>query len=189
MKCIVGLGNPGQKYQKTRHNIGFIVIDEYLRKTGNKAKFDAKFNAEVALINQGGEKFILVKPSTFMNLSGEAILKILSYYSIDTNDLLVIVDDVNLETGKIRLRELGGHGGHNGLRNIVGLLHTEQFKRVRIGIDNNPSIPLDQYVLGQFSEDELITLHLSVKKTIEIIDLFISNKSFKDIMTLYNTQT
>lgn len=189
MKLVVGLGNPGLKYKKTRHNIGFIVIDEYLKKTDEQAKFDAKFNAEVASINLGSEKVLFVKPSTFMNLSGESISKLMKYFDIDIKDLLVIVDDVNLETGKLRLRELGGHGGHNGLRNIIGLLHTEDFKRIRIGVDNDTRLPLDQYVLGQFNEDEIIKLQKTVKDSLEIIDLFIKEVSFKDIMTKYNTQT
>jgi PTH1 family peptidyl-tRNA hydrolase len=189
MKVIVGLGNPGQKYQKTRHNIGFMVIDQYLDRLKEKAKLDVKFNAEVALINQLGQKIMFVKPSTYMNLSGEAISKIMKYYDVDIEDLLIFVDDVNLPTSKLRLRETGGHGGHNGLRNIIGLLHDEAFKRVRIGIDNNVSMALDQYVLGQFSEDEMITLQKAIKLSMDIIDDFIQNKPFKDIMTKYNTQT
>ncbi len=189
MKLVVGLGNPGQKYQKTRHNIGFMVIDEMLKILGTQAKFDAKFNAEVSMTNVDGEKLILAKPSTFMNLSGETIAKLIKYYNIDLEDVLVIVDDVNLETGKLRLREAGGHGGHNGLRNIIGLLHTEAFKRVRIGIDNNQVLPLDQYVLGQFTSDQMIVLQKSIQFSTEIIDLFIHNVSFSDIMTKYNTQT
>jgi PTH1 family peptidyl-tRNA hydrolase len=189
MKLIVGLGNPGVKYQKTRHNVGFMVIDEILKKTGQKARFDSKFNAEISLINLNGIKFCLAKPSTFMNLSGEAISKLMKYYEVDMEDLLIIVDDVNLETGKIRVRELGGHGGHNGLRNIIGLLHTEDFKRVRIGVDNNPSMALDQYVLGQFSEDQFISLHKAIQDSVDLVEAFVNEISFKDIMTKYNTQT
>jgi peptidyl-tRNA hydrolase, PTH1 family len=189
MKLVVGLGNPGLKYQKTRHNVGFMVIDQVLKMIGQQAKFDSKFNAEILVTNIKGEKVILAKPSTFMNLSGEAISKLMKYYDVHMEDLLIIVDDVNLETGRLRLRELGGHGGHNGLRNIIGLLHDESFKRVRIGIDQNNSIPLDQYVLGQFSKEQLITLQNTILLTTEIIDLFIQNVSFTDIMTKYNTQT
>ena len=189
MKLVVGLGNPGLKYQKTRHNIGFMVIDEVLRIIGEQSKFDSKFNAEVAIININGQKVCFAKPSTFMNLSGEAISKIMKYYDIQVEELLVIVDDVNLETGKLRLRETGGHGGHNGLRNIIGLIHTENFKRVRIGVDNNPVMPLDQYVLGQFTQDQLSILHRSIQFTTEIINQFIQDVSYKDIMTKYNTQT
>lgn len=189
MKLIIGLGNPGQKYQKTRHNIGFMVIDEILKKADYKAKFDPKFNAEIALLTVDGFKICIAKPSTFMNLSGEAISKIMKYYQIDIEDILVVVDDVNLQLGKLRIREIGGHGGHNGLRNIIGLLHSENFKRVRIGIDNQPHIPLDQYVLGQFTEDELISLQQSISSTVNLIEAFIHEDPFKDIMTKYNTQT
>ncbi len=189
MKLVIGLGNPGLKYQKTRHNIGFMIIDEILRILGEQAKFDSKFNAEILITQLNGEKIILAKPSTFMNLSGEAILKLIKYYDIDVMDILIIVDDVNLETGKLRLRESGGHGGHNGLRNVIGLLHTEDFKRVRIGIDNHTTIPLDQYVLGQFTQDQLITLQKAIKFSTEIIELFVQNVPFTDIMTKYNTQT
>ncbi|MDY0074575.1 MAG: aminoacyl-tRNA hydrolase [Acholeplasmataceae bacterium] len=187
MKLIVGLGNPGLKYQKTRHNIGFMVIDEILKDAGLQARFDSKFNAEIAILNVEGEKVCLAKPSTFMNLSGEAISKLMHYYDINIEDLLVIVDDVNLETGKLRLRETGGHGGHNGLRNIIGLLHTEAFKRIRIGIDNQPNIPLDQYVLGQFTQNQMIVLQQAILQSKEIVDQFVQNISYKDIMTKYNT--
>lgn len=187
MKLVVGLGNPGLKYQKTRHNVGFMVIDEILKEAGVSARFDAKFNAEVAVLNVQGKKLCLAKPSTFMNLSGEAISKIMNYYDIPMEDLLVIVDDVNLETGKLRLRETGGHGGHNGLRNIIGLLHSENFKRVRIGVDNNPNIPLDQYVLGQFSSDQFITLSKAIMHSKTIIEMFVEGVSYKDIMTKFNT--
>ncbi len=189
MKLIVGLGNPGLKYQKTRHNIGFMVIDEVLKMMSVQARFDAKFNAEVAQVLIEGKKVMLVKPSTFMNVSGEAVSKLMNYYDVSIDDILVIVDDINLDTGKLRLREAGGHGGHNGLRNMIGLLHSEQFKRVRIGISNQPHIPLDQYVLGQFTTDELITMQKAIKLSTEIIELFSKDMPFKDIMTKYNTQT
>lgn len=189
MKLIVGLGNPGQKYAKTRHNIGYHVIDAYLEKSKEKIKFDPKLNAEIVCVNQLGHKYCLAKPTTYMNLSGEAVTKIMKYYDIDIEDLLIIVDDINLQTGKIRLRELGGHGGHNGLRNIIGLLKSENFKRVRIGVDNNPSIELDQHVLGKFREDEWISIYPAIQQSMEIIELFVHNKPFKDIMSIYNTQT
>lgn len=187
MKLVVGLGNPGLKYQKTRHNIGFMVIDEILKEVGASPRFDAKFNAEVAILNVSGNKVCLAKPSTFMNLSGEAITKLMNYFDIPLDDLLVIVDDVNLETGKLRLRETGGHGGHNGLRNIIGLVHSENFKRIRIGVDNNPNIPLDQYVLGQLTSDQMITLSKSLVHSKKIVEMFIEDVPFKDIMTKFNT--
>jgi PTH1 family peptidyl-tRNA hydrolase len=163
-----------------------MVIDEILKDIGTTARFDAKFNAEVAILNVAGEKVCLAKPSTFMNLSGEAITKLMRYYDIPIDDLLVIVDDVNLSTGKLRLRETGGHGGHNGLRNIIGLLHSEEFKRVRIGVDNNTNMPLDQYVLGQFTPDQLIILSKALMQGKSIVEMFVEGISYKDIMTKFN---
>jgi PTH1 family peptidyl-tRNA hydrolase len=189
MKLIIGLGNPGSKYQKTRHNIGFMVIDDFLAKFQGSAKYDVKFNAEIAQMMMHGEKVFLMKPSTYMNLSGEAILKFINYYNLEMDDMLVFVDDVNLPSGKLRLRETGGHGGHNGLRNIIGLLKSEDFKRVRIGIDNNPSMPLDSYVLGQFTEHEMASLNQAIYLSTKIVEDFINQMPFKDIMTKYNTQT
>ncbi|MDD3067313.1 MAG: aminoacyl-tRNA hydrolase [Acholeplasmataceae bacterium] len=189
MKLIIGLGNPGSKYQKTRHNIGFMVIDDFIKKHQISLKFDAKFNAETAQFSINGEKVYVMKPSTYMNLSGEAVLKFVNYYQIDLENMLVFVDDINLPTGKLRLRETGGHGGHNGLRNIIGLLKTEDFKRVRIGIDNNPMMALDSYVLGQFNETELASLGKTIEISTKIIEDFVNCMPYKDIMTKYNTQT
>ena len=189
MKLVVGLGNPGSKYQKTRHNIGFMIIDRVISKHSCVMKFDAKFNAEICQLKVNSEKVFMMKPSTYMNLSGEAISKVMKYYDISSDDLLVFVDDVNLPTGKIRLRETGGHGGHNGLKNIIGLLKTEDFKRVRIGISLNNTMPLDSYVLGQFTETEMAILNQSIDIASLIIEDFLMQLSFKDIMTKYNTQT
>jgi PTH1 family peptidyl-tRNA hydrolase len=189
MKCIVGLGNPGPKYQNTRHNIGYLVLDELAKKLGLSFKFDAKFNAEVAIGSYEGVRSCFIKPSTYMNLSGEAIQKIMKYYAVPIEELLVIVDDIHLETGKLRLREKGGHGGHNGLRNIIGLLQDNEFKRVRIGIDHYGKIPLDHYVLGKFDKEQEIPISHAIKHSVDIVLLFLKAIPFKDIMTQYNTQT
>jgi PTH1 family peptidyl-tRNA hydrolase len=189
MKLIVGLGNPGPKYQQTRHNVGFLVIDELLNRLNTTTKFDAKFNAEIVITSVSNQKVCLVKPTTYMNLSGEAISKVMKYYDVDINDLLVIVDDINLVTGKLRLREQGSHGGHNGLRSIIGLIHNEAFKRIRIGIDSQGQIPLDQYVLGKFNQDQNILIGIAVKHAADAVLSFVDHTPFKDIMTKYNTQT
>lgn len=189
MKLIVGLGNPGKKYEKTRHNVGYMVIDGYLKQIGETAKLDMRFEAEICQTMVHQEKVIFLKPTTYMNLSGQSILKAVSYFNIDIKDVLVFVDDVNLETGRLRIRPFGGHGGHNGLRNIDAILQSNKFKRVRIGVGNDPSMPLDRYVLGSFSKDELITIDLTVLQCLKLVDDFINNKPFSDIMTTYNTQT
>ncbi len=188
MKLIVGLGNPGIKYDQTRHNVGYMIIDEFLRRMDLSLKFDAKFNAEVLVTQLYGEKVCFMKPSTYMNLSGESITRALKYYEIDIQNMIVFVDDINLETGKLRLREKGSHGGHNGLRHIIGLLHSEDFKRIRIGIDHNHVIPLDRYVLGKFKDDELISIKHAISRSADMIEMFIKNVPYKDIMTKYNTQ-
>ncbi|TVP86211.1 MAG: aminoacyl-tRNA hydrolase [Acholeplasmataceae bacterium] len=188
MKLVVGLGNPGSKYQATRHNIGFMVIDFWLQKLGKKTKFDAKFNADMLVFKTKSDTVIVAKPMTYMNLSGEAVARIMNYYELSPEETLVVVDDVNLETGKLRLRELGGHGGHNGLRNIIGILKSEQFKRIRIGIDNDPAMPLDHYVLGRFTEAQIAVLKKTVQDAVDAIDLFVSDEPWMDIMTKFNTQ-
>ena len=113
----------------------------------------------------------------------------MKYYDIELENMIVFVDDINLETGKLRLRSLGGHGGHNGLKNIIGLCHSNVFKRIRIGVSNNPNMALDHYVLSQFGKEEMITISIAIDKSMEIIDQFIKDIAFTDIMTAFNTQT
>lgn len=189
MKIVVGLGNPGAAYRKTRHNIGFIVIDEWLKRTKQKAGFQGRFNAEIHMTTFQQEKLVFMKPSTYMNRSGESIASFMSYYKTDLEDLLIIVDDVNLSTGRIRLRETGGHGGHNGLRNIIDRLGSETFKRIRIGVGNNTDMPLDKYVLGKIGSEEDIDLAPAIDTAIDAIDMFVSGIPFGDIMTKHNTRT
>ncbi len=189
MKLFVGLGNPGKKYAFTRHNVGFMVVDTYANRNQLSFKYESKFDAEVAVFNQNLEKVILCKPATFMNLSGDALYKIMNYYNIDIEDVFVFVDDINLQVGRLRLREKGGHGGHNGLRDIIQKTCTREFKRIRIGIGENTHSRLDYYVLGEFSKNELITIKHTADQCVEIIDDVINGKSYLDIMTKFNTQT
>ncbi len=189
MKLIVGLGNPGKKYNKTRHNVGFMVVDQYLKQHNVASKIDMRFESEIAQTVIKGEKVILIKPTTYMNLSGQAVLKVVQYFDIELADILVFVDDINLDTGRLRLRQFGGHGGHNGLKNINQLLKSNRYKRVRIGVDNNDAMPLDKYVLGAFNKEEAITIDISIAHCLNIIDDFVNGKPYSDIMTTYNTQT
>lgn len=154
MFVIAGLGNPGRKYENTRHNVGFCVIDRLADKYGisvNEKMFQA-------LVGRGvieGEKVLLVKPQTFMNLSGESIQPILGYYKVDPEDFVVVYDDISLETGNIRVRGKGSAGGHNGIKNIIARLGTQEFPRVRIGTGEKPSqMDLADYVLGHFTSEE-----------------------------------
>lgn len=189
MILFVGLGNPGKKYQFTRHNVGFMVVDTYANRHNLAFKYESKFDAEVTVFNKNNQKIALMKPSTFMNLSGDAIIKFMNYYDIGIEDVFIFVDDISLDVGKLRLREKGGHGGHNGLRDIIAKTHTNDFKRIRIGIGENNLPRLDHYVLGEFSKDELISIQHSADLCVHLIEDVIENKNFLDIMTKFNTQT
>lgn len=153
MKVIVGLGNPGTKYAGTRHNIGFDVVD-YLAAGTNVSPFREKFEAFVAEMKEGDESVLLVKPLTFMNLSGRAIRAILDFYKIPVENLLVICDDLNLPLGKLRTRTKGSHGGQNGLRNIQDQLGTDGYTRLRIGVGQPSGGDVVDHVLSKFKPGE-----------------------------------
>lgn len=188
MKLIVGLGNPGEKYQLTRHNAGFIMIDNYIFQKKEKLSYKEKFIGEIGLYKDKSEDYIVLKPSTYMNNSGTSIRKVMDYYNIDIHDVLVIVDDIYIDFGKIRLREKGSHGGQNGLRHIIDQLNTNEFKRVRVGIGLDDKMPLDKYVLSNFKKSEIPTLKDLMIDVYTIIDMFIDGKPFKDIMTTFNSK-
>ncbi|MFA6801122.1 MAG: aminoacyl-tRNA hydrolase [Acholeplasmataceae bacterium] len=189
MILFVGLGNPGKKYVFTRHNVGFMVLDTYANRNQLTFKYDAKFDAEISMFTNNQQKVLLCKPSTFMNLSGNAIVKVINYYDIELKDVYIFVDDISLEVGRLRLREKGGHGGHNGLRDIIQKTSTRDFKRIRIGIGENTASQLDHYVLGEFSKDEIITIKNTADQCVELIDDVINGQNYLDIMTKFNTQT
>ncbi|NLY82374.1 MAG: aminoacyl-tRNA hydrolase [Clostridiales bacterium] len=163
MKIIVGLGNPGKKYEFTRHNMGFITV-EYLADKYSIKLEKLKFRS---LIGEGiieGEKVILVKPQTYMNLSGEAVREIVNFYKISTDDLILIYDDIDTETGYIRIRKFGSAGTHNGMKSVIFQLKTDKFPRVRIGIGKPGIIPLMHYVTGKISTSEAKLLRQSVEE-------------------------
>lgn len=182
MRLVVGLGNPGKKYEDTKHNIGFMCLDKYAKDHSLEFKMEKKFRGES--LKEGN--LVLLKPHTFMNLSGESIRLVMDYYNIDVDDVLIIYDDLALPLGKIRLREKGSSGGHNGIKSIVNHIGTQEFQRVRIGIDSNPLIETKDYVLGKFSKEDQKILEESLQKVSEIIDEFKRNNSFTLIMNQYN---
>ena len=184
MKMIVGLGNPGQEYENTRHNIGFIVVDSYAKKN-NILKFSEKFNGLYAKVYLNGEYFLLVKPLSFMNLSGTVVKQYANYYKINPKDILVIQDDLDLPVGKIKLKYKGSSGGHNGIRNIIDNLDTEYFPRFKIGIGKDAFISTKDYVLGQFSLDERKKIDAICTFSSNIIDDFITT-DFEKMMSKYN---
>lgn len=184
MKLIVGLGNPGREFEYTRHNMGFMVIDSFANKYGvtiNKKKFNGLY--EVISINN--EKVILLKPLSFMNLSGEVVRDYVNYFKIDVDDILVISDDLDMEFLKLKLKFKGSCGGHNGLRNIELNLGTSCYKRLKIGISNDKSVDTKDYVLGKFSGDEIERLNDLFVVTNSLLDDYFK-LDFNVLMSKYN---
>ncbi len=170
MYIIVGLGNPGAKYEMTRHNMGFLVLDKFAKEHG--ISIDAKKHR--SLVGKGvvhGEKVLLVKPQTFMNLSGGAVIDALNFYKEDIDNLIVVYDDVDLVTGLIRVRERGSAGGHNGIKDIIARLGTNEFKRVRAGVGLKPPFfDLADYVLQNFAKDDLEQVKEGIEKSSAALD-------------------
>ncbi|WP_230504220.1 aminoacyl-tRNA hydrolase [Sutcliffiella rhizosphaerae] len=185
MKVFVGLGNPGRQYEETRHNIGFMVIDELADKWSiplTQSKFKGIFGQ--GMVN--GEKVLLVKPLTYMNLSGECVRPLLDFYKLDVEDLVVIYDDLDLPAGKLRLRQKGSAGGHNGIKSLIQHLQTQNFNRIRMGIDrpkNGPSI--SDYVLGKFHTEERPAIDDSIKKAADACEESLST-DFLQVMNSFN---
>ncbi|OOM82057.1 peptidyl-tRNA hydrolase [Clostridium puniceum] len=160
MFLIVGLGNPGREYEDTRHNIGFKVVDNIAREYNieiNRQKFKGTYGEGFI----DGEKIILLKPTTYMNLSGESVREVVDFYNLDNEDILVIYDDISLEIGTLRIREKGSAGGHNGIKSIIAHLGSEVFPRIKVGV-GQPAGDLVKYVLGKFTKEEADVLSESV---------------------------
>lgn len=184
MKLVVGLGNPSKEYDFTRHNVGFMVVDNYLNKMGYNDKFKEKFNSLYLDININSEKVIFLKPLTYMNNSGEAVRRFSDFYKINPEDILIISDDLNLDIGKFRLRSRGSSGGHNGLKSIINRLGSDNFKRLRVGIGKDNGDIVD-YVLSKFSKYEMNILDEVIDNLVMVLnDYFLI--SFNDLMSRYN---
>ena len=183
MKLIIGLGNPGNEYKNTRHNVGFIVLDGYLNTNDWKEKFNALYHEE--RIN--GEKVVFVKPLTYMNLSGDAIVKFVNYFDVDIDDLLVIHDDLDLQFGNYKLKKNSSAGGHNGIKSIINRLTSDAFARLKIGVSHDRSIDTKDYVLGSFSKEELDKFKSMQNDFNDIINSFIKD-GIERTMNIYNTK-
>ena len=172
MKLIVGLGNPGSVYENTYHNLGFIAVTRLADRLG--ISFDkAKFNAIYAQGSINGEKVILIKPLTFMNLSGQAVKPFADFYKIPNEDIIVFCDDIDLPKGTTRYREKGSAGTHNGLKNIIYCLNSQDFKRVRIGAGNNKNMDLKDYVLSKIDDDSMALISPAIDEAIsKMLELF-----------------
>lgn len=188
MKLIVGLGNPGAQYEKTRHNIGFQILDLIQAQLQKQFTFNSKFECFELKEKINNENAVFIKPTTYMNLSGNALIKVKNYFKVDTADILVIVDDINLPLGSVRIRESGSSGGHNGLKSIEAVLGTNQYKRIKIGCGKpNVDVDLKDYVLANFSKAEQDTLTKEVYPVaVDAIFAFIYGVEFLKITSKYN---
>ncbi len=184
---VVGLGNPDKKYRGTRHNTGFIAVDDMAREIGveiGKKKFDS-LTAETVI---AGQKVLLMKPQTYMNLSGVAVEKAASFYNIPPENIIVIFDDISLPVGKLRIRRKGTHGGHNGIRSIIDYLQSENFPRIKMGIGErpNPHYDLADWVLSAFKENELKEIKEAASHCLDIVKRMLDGK-IEQAMSKYNS--
>lgn len=170
MYLVAGLGNPGREYDMTRHNIGFHTIDYIADELGVKIK-KLKYKSIYGEGVINGEKVLFVKPQTYMNLSGEGISEFVKFFKIPTENLIIISDDIALETGRIRIRKKGSAGGHNGLKNIIYMLNSENFNRIRIGVGapSHPDYDLKDFVLGRFTKEEIPVLEDAIVKAYKAV--------------------
>ena len=184
MKLVVGLGNKGREYENTRHNMGFMLVDRYLQYKNITDKFKEKFNAMYIETTINNEKVIFIKPMTYMNNSGIAVRAFVDFYKLNSEDILVISDDLDLDLGKFRLRRNGSSGGHNGLKSIISHLGTDNFKRLRIGISNDKDDVIN-YVLSKFSKKELNEIDIMFDTLVDVLDdYFVMDFTF--LMSKYN---
>ncbi|HVJ50469.1 aminoacyl-tRNA hydrolase [Desulfitobacterium sp.] len=184
MKLIVGLGNPGAQYAETRHNVGFLLLDTWAEKL--KLDFRPKFQGLMAETQEAGERVFLLKPQTFMNLSGRSIRELTQFYKIPSKDILVVHDDMDLPLGRIRLRQSGSAGGHNGIKSTIAEIGTEEFWRLKIGI-GRPLAGWDpaRYVLASFTKDEVPSMEDVLDRGQEVLRLWVQDESNK-AMNMYN---
>ncbi|MBQ8591392.1 MAG: aminoacyl-tRNA hydrolase [Lachnospiraceae bacterium] len=175
MYIIVGLGNPGKQYENTRHNIGFMTIDSIAEKHQIPV-IEIKHKAQIGKGYIGGEKVILAKPLTFMNLSGESVRALTDYYKVDTDtNLIVIYDDISMDVGQLRIRKKGSAGGHNGIKSIIAHLNSDVFQRIKMGVgDKKPGYDLADYVLGHFDKSERDTINQSIQDAVAAVETIMS---------------
>ena len=185
MKLIIGLGNPGKQYEHTRHNIGFDVIDALASKW-SAPPMQSKFNGAFTQIHRPEGKVILLKPLTYMNLSGECVRPLMDYFDIEVEDIVVIYDDLDLETGKLRLRQKGSAGGHNGIKSLIQHLGTQDFNRIRVGVSRPPAgMQVADYVLSKFSKEDAPIVQQAIDKSCDAVEASLSKK-FLDVMNTFN---
>lgn len=184
---VVGLGNPGKKYEGTRHNAGFMAADALAEKLGISVD-RLKFHALIGDGMCGDKRILLAKPQTFMNLSGQAVDEIMSFYKIPPEHLIVMCDDISLEPGRLRIRRKGSHGGQNGMRNIIDMIGTQDFHRIKLGIGAkpHPNYDLADWVLSHFTANELKLMNETAQNAAEAVKLITAGSTDK-AMNLYNS--
>ena len=186
IKLIVGLGNPGKEYANTRHNMGFMVLDEIARRL-DITKWKERDNALYFDTHLDFCRVIFIKPQNFINLSGDVMIKFVKYLDIKTEDIIIVSDDLDLPIGSIKLKEKGSSGGHNGLKNIEAQLKTSEYKRIKIGISNNKDIDTKDYVLSKLTTVEKKLLQPVIAKAADVVLASISTP-FEQLMSKYNTR-
>lgn len=186
MKMIVGLGNIGTRYDETRHNTGFMVVDQLARDYHLGAFTHLKQEAVAVSGMINGTKVMLVKPTTFMNDSGRAVGPLVDYYDLDLDDLVIVNDDLDMPVGQIRLKTHGASGGHNGLKSIINALGTKQFNRVKLGIDHPKHGTVVSHVLGKFSAEERPEFDAAVEQAEHALEDWINGEDFAQLMNNYN---
>lgn len=187
-KLIVGLGNPGDRYENTKHNVGFMFIDRIAKKENLSFSHDKIFQAAIASTFLNGEKVYLVKPLTFMNESGKAVYALLTYYGLHQEDLVVIYDDLDMAVGKVRFRQKGSAGGHNGIKSIVKYLGSQEFDRIKIGIGRPKNgMTVVQHVLSHFDSEDRIQIESSLDKLEDFVDFYVQENDAEKIMRKYNS--
>ena len=175
MKLVAGLGNIGDKYCFTRHNAGFMVIDKMAMNHDVAFKEDKKLKCFIGKFKHNGEDIILIKPTTFMNLSGDSVQLVMNYYKIDISDVIIVYDDLSLEVGKIRFRPSGSDGGHNGIKSVIKSVSNQNIARLKVGIGPQPPIPSEAFVLQNFTKDQLEALNPALKNSVEGIEYYFEN--------------
>lgn len=187
MKVIVGLGNPELKYQNTYHNMGFLAVDNLASQYNLDFKLKKNLRCYLAEGMVAGEKFLVVKPITYMNLSGECVSKVLSYYNVPSTDMMVIYDDIDIDIGQIRYRPHGSPGMHNGMRNITLCIGTNEYKRVRVGTKpQDDSIPLVDYVLSQVPKSQFDALNGALLRAKNLVVDYLNGATDDQLMQEYN---
>ncbi len=184
MKIFIGLGNPGTKYENTRHNAGYMVMDQLAKKLGMSYDQE-KFSSYFAKAKIKGADIILLKPTTYMNNSGMALRQCLDFYKASMEDVIVIYDDVDLNIGRLRLRQKGSAGGHNGIKSIIQCGFSDQFDRIRVGVGKDSQVPMISWVLSKFKEEEKQPLQEAIERAADAC-VFSIQHTFTETMNMYN---